>query len=360
LFILFIFVKGELVVDVASVTFLEGPVYDVSSDSIFFSDIPNDRILRLANASSDDLHMVSWKATTEWRKGTGKSNGLLFDEKGRLIMCESVGRRVSRLELDGSITVLASSFQGNPFNSPNDLTMDYMGRVYFTDPSYGMKIDDIKMKQSVYRIDFDLDRPFVVARIIDDLDMPNGIAMSFDQSTLYVIDASTKENKLWGYRMQPDGNIVGVRTLIHDFLGPKGPDGMCFEKHSGFLYVAAGLNLHESINKAGIYVIDPKTSTQVGFIPIPEDTVTNCCIGGKNGEFLFVTAGKTLFKIKFSDLQFATQQTTSGNGAIIIAVVIVIPVVIVAVISGAALYWKFKAKKKFQRIPFEELEELET
>jgi gluconolactonase len=235
------------------------------------------------------------------------SNGLLFDRQGRLLICEPVHRRVSRLEQDGSLTVLAERFQGKRFNQPNDLALDSKNRLYFTDPNYGdrraMEMEDAEGRQveGVYRIDPD----GTLARIIThEVDRPNGIVVSADDRFLFVADNNNDTvggaRKLWRFELREDGEVeVASQTLIFDWETTRGPDGMKLDRE-GRLFVAAGLNRPQppaesaEVPTAGIYVLTQEGKL-LDFLPIPRDETTNCAFGGEDLRTLFVTAGGTLW-----------------------------------------------------------------
>lgn len=279
---------------VSTVAFTEGPAYHVDG-SVYFTDVGNDRIMRSAPGGQSG----SGRALEVYRHPSGRANGLVFDLQGRLVACEGGNRRVTRTEPDGSVTALAGSFQGKPFNSPNDIDVDARGRLYFTDPRYGDRSKMEMDKEAVYRIDTD----GKVARVIDDLERPNGLAVSPDQKTLYVVDNNNGvggSRKVYAYELRDDGSM-GKRRVIHDFGESRGGDGMCLDSR-GNLYVAAGLNTpnppaERGPAKAGVYILSP-AGRQIGFIPIPEDMVTNCAFGDPDLKTLYITAGKTLFRIR--------------------------------------------------------------
>lgn len=245
---------------------------------------------------------------TIFRKDAG-SNGLLFDREGRLVICEPVQRRVSRLEEDGTLKVLASKYDGKRFNQPNDLTIDSKNRIYFTDPQYGdrstMEMVDAtgKKVEGVYRIDPD----GTVTRIIaHEVDRPNGIVVTPDDRTLFVADNNNSEpgtaRKLFRFDLKPDGTVdFASQKLLYDWKTTRGPDGMKLDA-KGRLYVAAGLNKPnppaETQDKptAGVYVFTSEGKL-LDFIPIPRDETTNVAFGGPDLRTLFVTAGGTLWKI---------------------------------------------------------------
>lgn len=244
-----------------------------------------------------------------YRENAG-TNGLLFDRDGRLVMCEPARRRVSRLEKDGSLTVLADSYAGKRFNQPNDLTIDSHGRIYFSDPQYGdrsrMEMLDAagRTVEGVYR----LDGPGQVTRIIGrELDRPNGLVVTPDDKYLYVADNNNNTvggaRKLWRFDLKTDGTVdFTTQKLIHDWKTTRGPDGVKLDA-AGRLFVAAGLNRqnppHETQDKptAGVYVFSP-AGELLEFIPIPRDETTNCAFGGDDLKTLFITAGGSLWSVR--------------------------------------------------------------
>lgn len=247
--------------------------------------------------------------THVFREPSGGANGLLFDHQGRLVVCEASNRRITRTESNGSITVLTDNYQGKRYNSPNDLTMDSKGRIYFTDPRYG-KRDDMEIRdnkgetvEGVYRID----APGKVTRITThEVNRPNGILVSPDDKSLYVADNNNNTQggarKLWRFDLDADGTVdLKSRTLIFDWEMARGPDGFKMDE-SGRLYVAAGLNKPNSFEtvdkyKGGIYVLSP-TGKLLAFVQIPNDEVTNCAFGDSDLKTLYITAGGTLWSLR--------------------------------------------------------------
>ena len=280
----------------AVVCFLEGPAVDAAGN-VFFSDIAGDRILKM-----DPKGMV-----TTFRADSGRTNGNCFDVEGRLISCEGGEqgpgrRRIVRTDMKtGAITVLTDRYDGKRYNSPNDCCVDGKGRVWFTDPRYGADRSDLEMDvEAVYRID----KAGQVKRVLTqkEVERPNGIAVSPDDKTLYVIDSHPREGgnrKVWAFDLAPDGSLSGQR-LVYDFGKGRGGDGMRVDM-SGNLWVAAGINRPrgnpgESLDvPAGVYVVSPQGKL-LGRIPVPEDVITNLAFGGPERKTLYVTAGKTLYR----------------------------------------------------------------
>ena len=289
------------------VAFTEGPAWHPSGN-VYFSDIVNNRIMR--RDAEGEMHI--------FRTPSGRSNGLLFDHKGRLLACEGGGfgshRRVTRTELKGTITVLASRYKGKRFNSPNDLTIDSQGRIYFTDPRYGNRSDleqfdeQGREVEGVYRID----GPGKVTRIIThEVHRPNGIAVSKGDKYLYVADNVNDgpkkglggNRKLWRFDLNADGTVAQKsQKLLFDWGTDRGPDGMVLDQ-KGNIYVAAGFNFPKppvetaKKYKAGVYVISPEGKL-LRFIPVPADMVTNCTFGDKDLKTLYITAGHKLWSIR--------------------------------------------------------------
>ena len=238
------------------------------------------------------------------------TNGLLFDPKGRLIACEPKLRRVTRTELDGTITVLTERYEGKRYNQPNDVTLDSRGRIYFSDPKYGPR-DNMELRdadgrevEGVYRIDTD----GTVTRVIShEADRPNGLLVTPDDQHLFVADNNNNEvggaRILWRFDLQRDGTIdPASRRKIYDWQTGRGPDGM-IQDIDGRLYVAGGLNVphHPSETsvryKGGVYVFSPD-GRLIDLIRIQHDEVTNCTFGGDDFRTLFVTAGGSLWSVK--------------------------------------------------------------
>jgi gluconolactonase len=277
----------------------EGPAQHPTSGYLLFTG--GGRITR-----RDNLGQVS-----VFREEAGGANGLVFDAEKRLIVCEAAHRRVTRTEVDGSLTVLAERFQGGRFNSPNDLAIDSKGRVYFTDPRYGstdgMELRDERgeLVEGVYRIE----SPGKVFRVLGraEVERPNGILVSPGNQYLYVADNNNNKaggaRKLWRFDLRSDGSAdAASRKLIFDWKEARGPDGFKMDQ-VGRLYVAAGLNKpnppFETADRlrAGVYILSPR-GRMLEFVPIPDDEVTNCAFGGPDWKTLFITAGGHLWSIR--------------------------------------------------------------
>lgn len=246
---------------------------------------------------------------SNWRKDAG-TNGLLFDRKGRLVACEPGQRRVTRTELDGTITVLTEGYKGAPYNQPNDLAIDSKGRIYFSDPKYGprtnMELKDANGREveGVYRIDPD----GTVTRVIThEADRPNGLLITPDDRYLYVADNNNNSiggsRTLLRFNLSADGSVdTKSRRVIYDWQTGRGPDGMIADEE-GRLYVAGGRNKpvvpFETADRhvGGVYVFSPD-GRLIDLIRIPRDEVTNCTFGGPDKRTLFITAGGSLWSAR--------------------------------------------------------------
>lgn len=264
-------------------SFTEGPA-EGPDGCIYFSDIGN-RIMKFDPKTGK---------TVEFRNPSGRANGLKFDAQGRLIACEGAntggGRRVSITEKDGTVKSLADKFEGKAFNSPNDLTLDRKGRIYFSDPRYvGSEKRELD-HDSVYRIDPDGKLTLAIKDVIK----PNGLVISPDGKTLYVADHSgepTLTRKLVAYPLNEDGS-VGKRKELYDFGKERGIDGMTVAT-DGTVVATAG-----SKAAAGVYFFSPE-GKKIAVLPTPEDP-TNVCFGGADRKTLYVTAGKSLYRVNLT------------------------------------------------------------
>jgi gluconolactonase len=261
--------------------FTEGPCLGPDG-CIYFSDIGN-RILKFDPEA---------RKTTVFRDPSGRSNGLKFDAGGRLVACEGANiggnRRISVTEKDGSVKTLADKYGGKRFNSPNDLCIDAKGRVYFTDPRYvGDEPRELET-EAVYRVDPD----GTVSQIIKDVQKPNGIALSPKQDALYLADSNSDpkgHRVLLAYPLKEDGT-VGLGKKLYDFGADRGIDGMAVDTE-GRVVATAGKD-----KTAGVYVFGPD-GKKLAFLPTPEDP-SNCCFGGNDLKTLYVTAGKSLYRVE--------------------------------------------------------------
>ena len=284
-------IDGEKPVRQADVHAGEGPAWD-GKGHLYFTG--GGRISRRDASGKVEVFRESAGAA---------ANGLLFDREGRLVVCEGGARRVVRLEKNGDVTVMAERFEGKRFNSPNDLTMDSRGRIYFSDPRYGSRAG-MEMPEHVYRID----APGKVARVTSgEVDRPNGVLVSLRDEFLYIADNNNEAGgprKLFRFRLRADGTVDSAsRHLVHDWGTGRGPDGLKTDV-DGRLYVAAGRTKarlpHETADPVGgVYIFSPDGKL-LDVIAIPDDEVTNCAFGGADRRTLFITAGGNLWSVKLN------------------------------------------------------------
>jgi gluconolactonase len=276
---------------------LEGPAFD-RAGNLFFSDIIGNQIYRMA---ADGVLSI-------YRTDSGRTNGNTFDAHGLLVSCEGAEfgpggrRRIVRTDLiTERIQVLTDRFEGKRYNSPNDVVVDTQGRIWFTDPFYGDDRSMLEMDvEAVYRIDAD----GTVVRVLSqpEIERPNGLAITPDARTLYIIDSHSRpggNRKVWSFAIDEAGHLSN-RRLIFDFGQGRGGDGMRLDER-GNLWVAAGILLRRHAGETtdvppGVYVITP-AGKLLGRIPITEDLCTKLAFGGPERKTLFVTAGKSIFKI---------------------------------------------------------------
>ncbi len=261
----------------------EGPVYLPLARSVIWSDIPNDRMMR-------------WDETTGttgvYRYPAGYTNGNTVDRQGRLVSCEHGGRRVSRTEHDGSITTIASKYDGKRLNSPNDVVVRSDNSIWFTDPAYGIDSDYEGHKAEseiggchVYRVDGSSGDVKIVA---DDFVRPNGIAFSPDEKTLYVADTGASHvpdgpRHIRSFKVSDKGKLSGGKLLATCTAGFF--DGMRLDEQ-GRIWASAG---------DGVHCYEPD-GTLIGKVLIPEG-VANVAFGGIKRNRLFITATSSLYSI---------------------------------------------------------------
>jgi gluconolactonase len=290
-------VPAESVTNAGFTTFLEGPAQGPDG-AIYFSDIKGDRLLRRAPDGE----------ITVFRFPSGRANGNVFDLEGRLVTCEGSeygpggGRRMVRTDLaSGETTVLTDRFGGGRYNSPNDVTVDARGRIFFTDPCYNSHTTLEQDAEAVYRIDPD----GAVERIVEQpaIERPNGVAIAPGADELYLVDSNHSpggHRKLWAFRLDDVGRVHDQR-LVWDFAPGRGGDGVEVAA-DGTLFVCAGINAPRSAGETalyptGVYLLTP-AGDALERIPVPEDVISNCCFGGDDLRTLYITAGKTLYAVE--------------------------------------------------------------
>jgi gluconolactonase len=262
-------------------SFTEGPVWFGDLQCLIWSDIMANRLMRWTPDG----------ATAVFRTDSRHANGNTRDQEGRLVTCEHSGRRVTRTEHDGTVTIIADSFQGKPLNSPNDVVVKSDGSVWFTDPEYGLRINvpggvREQANENVYRVD---SATGAVTAVVTDFDKPNGLAFSPDESVLYVADSAVtdgpgRNSHIRRFSVRDNGTLKGGEI----FARTTGiPDGMRVDT-SGNLWASAG-------KKIDVYAPDGTLLGQIGGFP---DDVTNLTFGGPDNDVIFVTGGTLVCAVK--------------------------------------------------------------
>jgi gluconolactonase len=266
----------------------EGNAWDGSG--MLFTRIHQNRIMRYDPPTNE---------VSVWREDTNYSNGLTFDTQGRLYACQGGAdenlRRVVRYEADGSVTVLADSFEGKRLNIPNDLVVDLEGCVWFTDPFYegsaGPWSADRTHKDlphdSVYRLDPQPDGKWTITRVTFDTTRPNGLLFSPDDKTLYVAQSGrepSEARQLRAYPVNADKSL-GTPDILHDFGPHRGIDGMRLDI-GGNIIACCGWEV--SGPGPMIYVFSASGDV-LETHPVPCTRPTNCAFGGSDLSELYVT-----------------------------------------------------------------------
>jgi gluconolactonase len=251
----------------------EGPLWWREGGYLLFSDI---------NASKR-MKYTPGQGITVFQEKTNGANGLTRDLQGRLLACEHETRRVTRQELDGSLTVIANSFQGRRLNRPNDVIVRSDGAIYFTDPwTNPLPREQWDLTFSgVYRLSPDLG---TLTLLLDDMLIPNGIAFSPDESVLYVNDSQRRHVR--AFDLAANGTLARATDRVFaDLGGPESgvPDGMKVDT-AGNVYCGGS---------GGIYVLDPK-GKKLGRIVHGESATTNIGFGGSDWKTMFFTTRNTL------------------------------------------------------------------
>jgi gluconolactonase len=259
----------------------EGPVWFGDQRALLWSDIPNNRILRWSESTGQ---------VDEFRRPSNHANGNTRDHQGRLVTCEHGGRRVTRTEYDGSITVLADKFDGKRLNSPNDVVVKRDGSVWFTDPEFGIlgyyegARATPELPTNIYRWDPDTGALSVAA---DDTGRPNGLCFSPDESILYVVECGTTPRRIVTYDV--DGARLRNKRVFLD-AGEGTPDGFRCDTE-GNLWCGWGMN--EELNGVRIFAPD---GTPIGHIALPE-RCANLCFGGLHRNRLFMASSQSLYSL---------------------------------------------------------------
>jgi gluconolactonase len=270
----------------------EGPVWDRAQHRLLFSDVPNNVIHAWSEKGGASVFLKPSGYTGPEGQGGREpgSNGLAFDAKGRLTMCQHGNRQLARLE-NGRFVTLADRFEGKRFNSPNDLVFAQDGAIYFTDPPYGLTktFEDPGREigwNGVYRLGPD----GKLTVLVKDLKAPNGIGLSPDGRTLYVGQSDPDRPVVMAYDLHADGTVANGRVFFDTkplrSMGPGSPDGMKVDANGNVFTTGPG----------GVLVLTPK-GEHLGTIVTAEPTA-NCAFGDDDGATLYITANHTLCRIR--------------------------------------------------------------
>lgn len=262
----------------------EGPAWFAAGRYLVWSDIPNNRMLRFDDCDG---------SVSVFRQPSNNSNGNAVDREGRLVTCEHLSRRVTRTEHNGALTVLADSYEGKRFNSPNDVVVKSDGSIWFSDPPYGILFDYEGGRATseigdchVYRIEPNTGEVTLVA---DDFEKPNGLAFSPDENYLYVADTGIT-HKIDGPKhirklaVNEGGKSLGKSTIFANCTAGLF-DGFRVDE-DGRIWTSAA---------DGVHCYDPD-GTLIGKVKIPE-LVSNLCFGGAKLNRLFICGTTSLYAI---------------------------------------------------------------
>ena len=261
----------------------EGPAWFGDARHLLVSDIPNNRILRWDEETG---------AVSHFRHPSGYANGNTRDRQGRLVTCEHGNRRVSRTEYDGTVTTLIDRFEGRRLNSPNDVVVSRDGAVWFTDPAFGLLSDyegeraEQELPLNLYR----LDPATGQAAVMDgEVEAPNGLAFSPDESILYVVECRSIPRRILAYDVVDGVRLANRRTLID--AGEGTPDGFRVDE-DGNLWCGWGMG---TVDLDGVRVFNAG-GEPIGHIHLPE-RCANLCFGGRKRNRLFMAASQSVYAL---------------------------------------------------------------
>ncbi len=262
----------------------EGPLWWREDQSLLFSEVRGDR--RWKWSADEGVTLV--------QEPTNNANGLTRDPQGRLVMCEGGARRVTRVEEDGTLTVVADSYHGRPLNRPNDVAVKSDGSIYFTDPGGPAPDTDLDFA-GVYRVSPDLSKINLLAR---DYVLPNGLAFSPDESILYVNDSQglfvdnqdmfRSIGNIDAFDVRPNG-MLSNRRVFCELRGDRSgiPDGMKVDVEGNVYCTGPG----------GVWIMDA-AGQHLGTILTEVEHTTNLAWGGDDWRTLFITTFETLARVQ--------------------------------------------------------------
>jgi gluconolactonase len=267
---------------------VEGPAWNAVGHYLLWSDIPNNVQMRWLE---EDGHV------SIFRNPSGNSNGNTFDWEGRQISCQHGNRQVVRYEHDGTVTVLADSFEGKPLNSPNDAVVHPNGSIWFTDPPYGTQnvggyegdYGELELPNAVYRID----TSGVVRRVTDELGAPNGLCFSHDYRTLYIVDTQLDSRGIIAFDVVDEERLANRRQFTDMMIDGEsvGPDSVRADI-DGNIWATAGW---VGYGFDGVHCFTPE-GERIGHIRLPE-TTSNLVFGGTKRNRLLITASQSIYSV---------------------------------------------------------------
>lgn len=263
----------------------EGPAWFGDGRYLVWSDIPNNRMLKWDEETG---------AVSVFRKPANNANGNTRDRQGRLLTCEHSGRRVTRTEYDGSITVIADQFAGKPLNSPNDIVCKSDGSIWFTDPPFGLlgfyegEVKPQELPTNVYRWDPNTKK---LALVAGDIARPNGLAFSPDETKLYIVEAGVLPRVIRTYDVTENGRQLANGATFITAEQDGTPDGLRVDV-DGNLWCGWGMG-KEGLD--GVSVFNPQGKL-IGRIDLPE-RCANLCFGGRHRNRLFMCGSTSVYSL---------------------------------------------------------------
>ena len=263
----------------------EGPAWFGDQRCLIWSDIPNNRMLRWHESNG---------RVDVFRNPANNSNGNTRDRQGRLITCEHLTRRVTRTEPDGSITVIADRFEGKRLNAPNDVVVKSDGSIWFTDPPFGIlgfyegEMAEPELPTSIYRVDA---RTGQITVATGEVNRPNGLAFSPDESKLYVVEAGVTPRVIRAFDVDGSSGRLASGRIFYQGREGETPDGFRVDV-DGNLWCGWGMGREEL---DGVRIIN-KDGAPIGHIRLPE-RCANLDFGGRHRNRLFMAASRSLYAL---------------------------------------------------------------
>ena len=269
--------------------FIEGPVWSRRDSRLLFSDVRGNKIYQWTRTNGATTFLAPIFEGDQTGLRSISSNGLTFDAMGRLIICEHGNRRISRLEPDGSRSLLVDRYEGKRLNSPNDAVYSSNGWLYFTDPPYGLEgLEESPLRELDFNGVYRLSPEGELELLVRDQSRPNGIALSPDEQTLYVANSDT-EKKVWmAYDVNAQGATNGrIFYDVNDQDAPGAADGLKVDSDGNVFATGPG----------GVWIFSPG-GTHLG--TIQTDEVTANVGWGNDGHSLYMTSSTGLYRIQLT------------------------------------------------------------